>query len=126
VVNSAVWDLDLWPERYFGLTVDVPESYTRKLFLSQNKFLSMYVYKATIQDYKKNISKILSFFLIFENFFSENDGLFEQNLNFSLFYQNLIKTIFFKNSKRWVRKGLNQQKMARDIDFRAPGGRESL
>jgi hypothetical protein len=25
-----------------------------------------------------------------------------------------------------VRKGLNQQKMARDIDFRARGGRESL
>jgi hypothetical protein len=25
-----------------------------------------------------------------------------------------------------VRKGLNQQKMAKDIDFRAPGGHESL
>jgi hypothetical protein len=25
-----------------------------------------------------------------------------------------------------VKKSLNQQKMARDIDFRAPGGRESL
>jgi hypothetical protein len=50
-------------------------------------------------------------------------GFFEQNFNFSLFYQNLIKTIFFRNSKRL---GLNQRKMARDIDFRAPGGRESL
>jgi hypothetical protein len=25
-----------------------------------------------------------------------------------------------------VKKGFNQQKMSRDIDFRAPGGRESL
>jgi hypothetical protein len=39
--------------------------------------------------------------------------------NFSLFHQNLIKPIL-------VRKGWNQQKMARDIDFRALGGRESL
>jgi hypothetical protein len=39
----------------------------------------------------------------------------------------LIKTIFFqKIKKNLVKKGLNQQKMARDIDFRAPGGRESL
>jgi hypothetical protein len=54
-----------------GLTVNVTETYTRKQFLSQNKNLSMHVCKATIQDYKKNISKILSFFLIFENFSSE-------------------------------------------------------
>jgi hypothetical protein len=55
-------------------------------------------------------------------------GFFEQNSNFSLFYQNLIKTIFFKISKRKrkIKKCLNQQKMVRDIDFRAPGGCESL
>jgi hypothetical protein len=39
---------------------------------------------------------------------------FDQIINFQKFKKNL------------VRKGLNQQKMARDIDFRAPGGRESL
>jgi hypothetical protein len=54
-------------------------------------------------------------------------GFFEQNFNFSLFYHKLIKTMFFKNSKKnLVGKSLNQQKIARDIDFRAPGGRESL
>jgi hypothetical protein len=54
-------------------------------------------------------------------------GFFEQNLNFSLFHPNLIKTIFFqKFKKNLVRNGLNQQKMARKIDFRAPGGLESL
>jgi hypothetical protein len=31
-----------------------------------------------------------------------------------------------KFKKNLVKKDLNQQKMARDIDFRAPGGRESL
>jgi hypothetical protein len=53
------------------LTVDVPETYTRKQFLSQNTILSMHVCKTIIQDYKKNISKILSFFLNFKIFFSE-------------------------------------------------------
>jgi hypothetical protein len=54
-------------------------------------------------------------------------GFFEQNFNFSLFHQNLSKFFFFKNSKKNLdRKGLNQQKMLRDIDFRAPGGCESL
>jgi hypothetical protein len=51
-------------------------------------------------------------------------GFSEQNFNFSLSHQNLIKTIF--SNIFLVRKGLNQQKMARDIDFRAPDGRESL
>jgi hypothetical protein len=77
-------------------TVNVPETYT---FLSQNRFLSMHVCKATIQDYKYFFSKILSFFLIFEIFFLKND------FNFSLFHQNLMKTIFFKNSKiTWLTK----------------------
>jgi hypothetical protein len=54
-------------------------------------------------------------------------GFFEQNLNFSLFYQNLMKTIFSKNSKRtWLRKVSANKQMVRDIDFRAPGGLESL
>jgi hypothetical protein len=43
-----------------------------------------------------------------------------------LFHQNLIKTIFSKIQKDLIKKDLNQQKMARDIDFRALGGRESL
>jgi hypothetical protein len=74
--------------------------------LSQNRFLSKHVCKAT------NISKMA--------------GFFEQNFNFSLFYQKFIKTKFKNSKKNLVRKGLNQQKMVRDIDFRAPGGRESL
>jgi hypothetical protein len=36
-------------------TVNIPETYTRKQFLSQNTNLSMHVCKATIQDYKKKI-----------------------------------------------------------------------
>jgi hypothetical protein len=52
------------------LTVNVPETYTRKQFLSQNTILSMHVCKATNQDNKKK-SKILSFFLIFEKKNSE-------------------------------------------------------
>jgi hypothetical protein len=34
--------------------------------------------------------------------------------------------IFQKFKKNLVKKSLNQQKMARDIDFRPPDGRESL
>jgi hypothetical protein len=62
----------------------------------------MHVCKATIQDYKKYISKILSVFLIFENFSSEQwQGFYEQNLNFSLFHKYLIKTIFSKIQKEF-------------------------
>jgi hypothetical protein len=53
----------------YVLTADVPETYTKKQFLSQNANLSMHVCKATIQDYK-NKSKIL-IFPDFWEFFSE-------------------------------------------------------
>jgi hypothetical protein len=50
-------------------------------------------------------------------------GFFEQNFRFLLFYQNFSKMIFFKNSKMtWLRKVLTNK----DVDFQAPGGRESL
>jgi hypothetical protein len=71
----------------------------------------VHVCKETIQDYKKKYFQNPDF-LIFENFLRKND------LNFSLFHQNLIKTIFLQQFKKnLVKKGLNQQKMARDIDF---------
>jgi hypothetical protein len=76
----------------------------------------MHVCKAIIQDYKKIKNPEL-----FLDFFFEKWQGFRAKLHFLLFYQNLIKTIFFKNSKRtWLKK------MARDIDFRTRGGRESL
>jgi hypothetical protein len=60
----------------------------------------------------KKISKILSFFLKLKFFVVPRK--FDQNNFFQKFKKNLVT------------KSLNQQKMARDIDFRAPGGRESL
>jgi hypothetical protein len=72
---------------------------------------------------KINISKIL----IFEKKKSEKwqDFLSKTSIFIVLpkFDQNNFVQKFKKNL---VRKGLNQQKMTRDIDFRAPDGRESM
>jgi phosphate starvation-inducible membrane PsiE len=60
--------------------------------------------KQLSKDTKKNTSKILSFFLVFEKKnLLKMSGLFKHNFNFSLFYQNFIKITFFKNLKRtWL------------------------
>jgi hypothetical protein len=51
----------------------------------------------------KNISKIVSNFLIFGEKIQKMARF--KKLDFSLFYQNLIKLTFFKNSRRtWLRK----------------------
>jgi hypothetical protein len=87
----------------------------------------MYVCRATIKITKKHISKILSFFLIFGNFFSKKWQGFFTKLQFFVVTSKFDQNNFFqKFKKNLVSKGLNQQKIARDIDFQAPGGRESL
>jgi hypothetical protein len=95
--------------------------------LFQNRFLSMHVCKATIQDNKKNISKILSFFLIYEKKKSEKwQGFLSKTSIFRCSTKFDQNNFFQKFKKNLVRKRSKQQKMAIDIDLRAPGGRESL
>jgi hypothetical protein len=54
-------------------------------------------------------------------------GFFEQILQFFVVPPKFDQNNFFqKFKKNLVRESLNQQKMTRDIDFRVPGGRESL
>jgi hypothetical protein len=81
------------------------KNYTKKNCFKIGFWVCTFVKQLSKNTKKKN-SKILSFFLIFENFFFwKMAGFFEQNFNFSLFYQNFTKTIFFKYSKRpWLRK----------------------
>jgi hypothetical protein len=74
----------------------------------------MHVCKATIQDYKKKPE-----LLILEIFFLKNGWVFWVKLQFFVFLPKFDqKNIFQKFKKNLVKKGLNQQKMARDIDFR--------
>jgi hypothetical protein len=62
-----------------------------------------------------------------EIFFLKNGRVFWAKLKFFVVLSKFDQNNFFqKFKKNLVRKGLNQQKKARDKDFRAPGGHESL
>jgi hypothetical protein len=88
----------------------------------------MHVCKATIQDYKKIYFKNPELLPDFwEFFFLKNGRVFWAKLQFFVVPPKFGQNNFFqKFKKNLVKKGLNQQKMSRNIDLRAPGGRESL
>jgi hypothetical protein len=63
----------------------------------------------------------MSLNVIVEECFSIRPFFFENSIskfNFST-TKKVVKHIFFRNQAYYIKKGLNQQKITRDIDFRA-------
>jgi hypothetical protein len=91
----------------------------------QIQFLSMHVCQATIQDNKTVGFGVLEFLHDFcDFFFLKNDTVFWAKTQLFVVLPKLDQNnIFQKFKKNFVKEGLNQQKMARDVDFQAPAGR---
>jgi hypothetical protein len=93
----------------------------------QIQFLCMHVCQATIQDYKSAGFGILEFFPDFWEKILKNGTVFWAKTQLFVVLPKFDqKNIFQKFKKNLVKKDLNQQKMARDVDFQAPAGREYL
>jgi hypothetical protein len=98
------------------------DSFTGRFLQQKRSFLfltlSMHVCKATIQDYEKNILKILSYFLIFGIFFSPKNGtVFWAKVELFVVLPKFDQINIFQKFKRnLVKEGLNQEKMAGDLE----------